>query len=81
MSALDTGRLVRHRARALLSIPLHRARVSRLRLVGIGAGVAQCPALAQKVPTLVELNLHRTQPLRISVQSIGIRTIRLLAAT
>ena len=64
----------------LLLIPLHGVRVSRLGLVGIGPGVAQGPALAQQVPTLVELDLDCPQPFPFPLQGIGIGTIGLLAA-
>jgi hypothetical protein len=49
----------------LLLIPLHGVRVSRLRLVGIGPGVAQGPALAQQIPALIEFHFQGAQPLML----------------
>src|SRR5205807_8571782 len=63
----------------LLLIPLHGAGIAGRRLPGITAGIPECPALSQQVPTPVELNLHRAQALLVALESIGIRAVCLLA--
>ena len=36
---------------------------THLSLIGVLTGLAQCPALPEQVPALVELNFHGAQPL------------------
>src|SRR5688572_22351757 len=48
-------------SRSLLLVALDRAGVADVRLGGIGAGPALGPALAEEVPTLVELDLDVVQ--------------------
>jgi hypothetical protein len=51
-----------------LPVALHRRRGANLRFVGVLAGVAVGPPLAQQVPTLVQLNFQRAQTLTLRVR-------------
>jgi hypothetical protein len=68
------------RWRSLLAVPLHGVCIARLRPVGVGAGVAEGPALAQQIPTSVELDLDRTQAHPVFFERIFIRPVPLLVA-
>jgi hypothetical protein len=64
----------------LLLISLHGVGVTCGRLVGIRACVPEGPALAQQVPTAVELNLNFAQTLPVALERIDVRAVRLLEA-
>src|SRR5436190_4603669 len=66
---------------ALLLVMLHCAGRARLGVVRVEAELLPAAALPQKVPAAVELDLHGTQPVPIAFEGLGVRAVRLLAAT
>ncbi len=49
----------------LLLVILHDLRGTNLSHVGVYAGSTKCPTLPQKIPTLVQLDLHLGEPLQV----------------
>jgi Family of unknown function (DUF5519) len=63
----------------LLQVALDRAGIADLGLVGVPAGVSERAALAQQVPTAVELDLQRLEALLIVLEALDVLGVRLFA--
>jgi 2-hydroxychromene-2-carboxylate isomerase len=63
----------------LLQVALDRVGVAHLGVVGVRAGAAPRPALAQQVPAAVELDLDGAQPPAVGLQRVFALAVGLLA--
>jgi Enoyl-(Acyl carrier protein) reductase len=80
IASRGTGTGARWRSKSLLVL-LDRVGPASRSVVWVKPELLPSPALAQQVPAAIELDLHGPQALPVCLESIGVRTVGLLAAT
>jgi hypothetical protein len=69
------------RGAALLPVALDCVGAANVGRVGICAGVAQRPALAQQIPAAIQLDLNLIEPLAVRLQALCVGAVLLLASS
>jgi HAD superfamily hydrolase (TIGR01509 family) len=62
----------------LLEVALDRIGVTHVRVLGVGAGGAQRPTLAEQIPAAVELHLDGSQPVLIGLEPVRVHVVGFL---